>query len=48
MGYMETYREWCDNQYFSDEARAELASIAGNEAEIETDSIRILSSVQAD
>ena len=35
MGYMETYREWCDNQYFSDEARAELASIAGNEAEIE-------------
>ena len=35
MGYMETYKEWCDNQYFSEEARAELKAIAGNEAEIE-------------
>lgn len=35
MGYLETYKEWCDNQYFSEEARQELASIAGNDAEIE-------------
>ncbi len=35
MGYLETYKEWCGNQYFSEEARQELASIAGNDAEIE-------------
>lgn len=35
MGYMDTYKAWCDNQYFDEETRAELKSIAGNEAEIE-------------
>lgn len=35
MGYMETYQAWCDNQYFDEATRAELKSIAGNEAEIE-------------
>lgn len=35
MGYMETYKAWCDNEYFSEETRAELKSIAGNEKEIE-------------
>lgn len=35
MGYMETYKEWCENKYFSEEARNELKNLAGNEAEIE-------------
>lgn len=35
MGYMETYKAWCDNEYFSEETRAELKSIAGKEKEIE-------------
>lgn len=35
MGYMETYQQWCKNEYFDEATRAELASIAGNEAEIE-------------
>lgn len=35
MGYMETYKAWCDNEYFDEATRAELKSIAGNEAEIE-------------
>lgn len=35
MGYMETYKDWCANEYFDEETRAELLSIAGNEAEIE-------------
>lgn len=35
MGYMETYKEWCENPYFDEAAKAELKSIEGNEAEIE-------------
>ncbi len=35
MSYMETYREWCTNPYFSEETRAELEAIKDNEAEIE-------------
>ena len=35
MSYMETYREWCTNPYFSEETRAELEAIKNNEAEIE-------------
>ncbi len=35
MGYMDTYKQWCDNEYFDENTRAELKSIAGNEAEIE-------------
>ncbi len=35
MGYMDTYKQWCDNEYFDESTRAELKSIAGNEAEIE-------------
>ena len=35
MSYMETYREWCTNPYFSKETRAELEAIRDNEAEIE-------------
>ena len=35
MRYMETYREWCTNPYFSEETRAELEAIRDNEAEIE-------------
>ena len=33
MSYMETYREWCTNPYFSEETRAELEAIKDNEAE---------------
>ena len=32
---MDTYKQWCDNEYFDESTRAELKSIAGNEAEIE-------------
>ncbi len=35
MGYMDTYKQWCENEYFDEATRAELKSIAGNEAEIE-------------
>ena len=35
MGYMDTYKQWCDNEYFDESTRAELKSISGNEAEIE-------------
>lgn len=35
MGYMDSYKEWCANEYFDEATRAELKSIAGNEAEIE-------------
>lgn len=35
MGYKEIYEQWCKNEYFDEETREELASIAGNEAEIE-------------
>ena len=37
MSYMETYREWCTNPYFSEETRAELEAIKDNEAEIVRD-----------
>ena len=35
MGYMESYKEWCANEYFDESVRAELKSIEGNEKEIE-------------
>ena len=35
MGYMETYKAWCENEYFDEDTRAELKSIAGDEKEIE-------------
>lgn len=35
MGYMDSYKEWCANEYFDEATRAELKSIASNEAEIE-------------
>ena len=35
MSYMENYREWCTNTYFSEEKREELEAIKENEEEIE-------------
>ena len=35
MGYMDAYKQWIENEHFDAETRAELAAIAGNEAEIE-------------
>ena len=35
MGYMETYKAWCENEYFDEDTRVELKSIAGDEKEIE-------------
>lgn len=35
MGYMESYKAWCANEYFDEATRAELKSIEGNEKEIE-------------
>lgn len=35
MGYTEVYEAWLDNPYFDQETKAELASIKGNEKEIE-------------
>ncbi len=35
MGYMETYKEWCANEYFDKATRDELLSIANDEKEIE-------------
>ncbi len=35
MSYKEIYEQWCQNEYFDEETRKELKSIAGNEAEIE-------------
>ena len=35
MGYMDTYKAWCENEYFDEDTRAELKSIAGDEKEIE-------------
>lgn len=35
MSYQDTYKAWCENTYFSEETRAELKSIAGNDKEIE-------------
>ncbi len=35
MGYLEKYREWCENPYFDDATRAELKALEGNNAEIE-------------
>ena len=43
MGYMETYREWMRNPYFSDAARQELRSIENDPAEIEDRFYRNLS-----
>ena len=31
MGYMDTYKAWCENEYFDEATRAELKSIAGDE-----------------
>jgi len=33
LGYMETYKAWCENEYFDEDTRAELKSIAGDEKE---------------
>lgn len=35
MAYIDVYKQWCENKYFSEETRDELKSIAGNDAEIE-------------
>ncbi len=35
MSYMEQYRYWCEDEYFDDATKAELAAIKDNEAEIE-------------
>uniref|UniRef100_UPI004056E885 phospho-sugar mutase n=1 Tax=Agathobacter sp. TaxID=2021311 RepID=UPI004056E885 len=35
MGYMETYKQWCTDEYFDEATRAELAALEGNEKEIE-------------
>mgnify|MGYP004512693003 FL=1 len=35
MSYMDSYKDWCTNQYFDESVRKELESIAGNEKEIE-------------
>lgn len=35
MDYMKNYREWLDSPYMNEEGKAELASIAGNEKDIE-------------
>ncbi|MDE7211401.1 MAG: phospho-sugar mutase, partial [Lachnospiraceae bacterium] len=35
MGYLEKYRQWCENPYFDDATRAELKALEGNDAEIE-------------
>ena len=34
MGYLENYKEWCNNPYFDDATRAELKAIEGNDDEI--------------
>jgi len=34
LNYLEKYKFWLENEYFSDEARAELRALAGNEEEI--------------
>lgn len=35
MNYLEKYRFWLENEYFSEEAKAELRALTGNEKEIE-------------
>jgi len=35
MDFMSVYKDWCSNEYFSEETRAELKSIEGNQSEIE-------------
>lgn len=35
MGYLEKYKQWCENPYFDDATRAELKALEGNDAEIE-------------
>ena len=34
MDYQEVYRQWCTDAYFDEDTRAELISLAGDEAEI--------------
>ena len=34
MGYMDTYRSWCEDSYFDEETKAELLAIKDNENEI--------------
>lgn len=35
MGYMDIYKEWCEDTYFNEETRNELLALKGNEGEIE-------------
>ncbi|MGN0316330.1 MAG: phospho-sugar mutase [Lachnospira sp.] len=35
MGYMEAYKDWCENPYFAEDVHEELKAIAGDEKEIE-------------
>ena len=35
MGYLETYKQWCTDEYFDEATKAELKEIEGNEKEIE-------------
>lgn len=35
MSYMDSYKDWCTNQYFDESVRKELEAIADNEKEIE-------------
>ena len=35
MGYMETYKQWCTDEYFDEATKAELKALEGNEKEIE-------------
>ncbi len=41
MGYMESYKAWCANEYFDEATRAELKSIEGNEKRLKTAFIKI-------
>ena len=34
MGYLENYKEWCNNPYFDDATRAELKAIEHDDNEI--------------
>ncbi len=35
MGYLENYKDWCENPYFDEATRAELKALAGDEKEIQ-------------
>ncbi len=41
MGYMETYKAWCENEYFDEDTRAELNQLQEMRKRLRTDSIRI-------